>query len=151
MGVRYKNKNSLPSSLSLVWTKVYAHHRLKCYNCVIKGLHEYFIRMVKGNFFVIIAARCLFFVHTREREREREREKKKEREERAKTTDENFVSTKYAKRGKKTSRCYCFSAATREREREIGSETRCIITQFSVRILHCIFVDHHRLLKGDRF
>jgi uncharacterized protein YxeA len=71
--------------------------------------------MVKGNYFVIIAARCLFFVHTRERER------KKEREERAKTTDENFVSTKYAKRGKKTSRCYCFSAATRERE--IGSET----------------------------
>ena len=75
VGVRYKNKNSLPSSLSLVWTKVYAHHRLKCYNCVIKGLHEYFIRMVKGNFFVIIAARCLFFVHTRERERERKKEK----------------------------------------------------------------------------
>ena len=54
-----------------------------CYNCVIKGLHEYFIR-VETCFFVIIAARCLFFVHTRERERERE--KKKEREERAKTT-----------------------------------------------------------------
>jgi uncharacterized protein YxeA len=70
--------------------------------------------MIAGNFFVIIAARCLFFVHTRERERE----KKKEREERAKTTDENFVSTKYVKRGKKTSRCYCFSAATRERERD---------------------------------
>ena len=75
-----------PLSLSF-WTKVYAHHRLKCtcYNCVIKGLHEYFIR-VEICFFVIIAARCLFFVHTREREREREREKKKEREERAKTT-----------------------------------------------------------------
>ena len=75
-----------PLSLSF-WTKVYAHHRLKCtcYNCVIKGLHEYFIR-VETCFFVIIAARCLFFVHTREREREREREKKKEREERAKTT-----------------------------------------------------------------
>ena len=55
-------------------------------------------------------------VYFRPYEREREREKKKEREERAKTTDENFVSTKYAKRGKKTSRCYCFSAATRERE-----------------------------------
>ena len=93
-----------------------------CYNCVIKGLHEYFVR-VETCFFVIIAARCLFFVHTREREREREREKKKEREERAKTTDENFVSTKYAKRGKKTRcRCrYCFSAATRERE--IGSDS----------------------------
>ena len=56
-----------------------------CYSCVIKGLHEYFIT-VETCFFVIIAARCLFFVHTREREREREREKKKEREERAKTT-----------------------------------------------------------------
>ena len=121
VGVRYKNKNSLPSSLSLVWTKVYAHHRLKCYNCVIKGLHEYFIRMVKGNYFVIIAARCLFFVHTREREREREREKERKRRARKNDADENFVSTKYAKRGKKTSRCYCFSAATRERE--IGSET----------------------------
>ena len=45
-----------------------------CYNCVIKGLHEYFIR-VETCFFVIIAARCLFFVHTRERERERKRKK----------------------------------------------------------------------------
>jgi len=49
-----------------------------CYNCVIKGLHEYFIR-VETCFFVIIAARCLFFVHTRERERERERKRKKEK------------------------------------------------------------------------
>ena len=110
-----------PLSLSF-WTKVYAHHRLKCtcYNCVIKGLHEYFIR-VEICFFVIIAARCLFFVHTREREREREREKERNRRARKNDADENFVSTKYAKRGKKTSRCYCFSAATRERE--IGSET----------------------------
>ena len=127
MGGRYKNKNSLPSSLSLVWTKVYAHHRLKCYNCVIKGLHEYFIRVV--SVFLSSSPRVVSSSSIRERERER----KKERDERAKTTDENFVSTKYAKRGKKTSRCYCFSAATREREREIGSETRCIITQFSVR------------------
>ena len=30
VGVRYKNKNSLPLlSLSRFWTKVYAHHRLK--------------------------------------------------------------------------------------------------------------------------
>ena len=128
-----------PLSLSF-WTKVYAHHRLKCtcYNCVIKGLHEYFIR-VEICFFVIIAARCLFFVHTRERERERERKRKKEKS--AQKRDENFVSTKYAKRGKKTSRCYCFSAATREREREIGSETRCIITQFSV-ILRRLLILH---------
>ena len=101
--------------LSLVWTKVYAHHRLKCYNCVIKGLHEYFIGNVT---FFCHHRRALSLLRPYEREREREREKKKEREERAKTTDENFVSTKYAKRGKKTSRCYCFSAATRERERE---------------------------------
>ena len=142
MGVRYKNKNSLPSSLSLVWTKVYAHHRLKCYNCVIKGLHEYFIRMVKGNYFVIIAARCLFFVHTREREREREREKKKEREERAKTTPTKILYLQNTRETwKKTSRCYCFSAATREREREIGSETRCIITQISV-ILRRLLILH---------
>ena len=130
-----------PLSLSF-WTKVYAHHRLKCtcYNCVIKGLHEYFIR-VETCFFVIIAARCLFFVHTRERERERERERKRKKEKSAQKRDENFVSTKYAKRGKKTSRCYCFSAATREREREIGSETRCIITQFSV-ILRRLLILH---------
>ena len=86
MGVRYKNKNSLPSSLSLVLDESRRSSSAQiptCYNCVIKGLHEYFIR-VETCFFVIIAARCLFFVHTRERERERE--KKKEREERAKTT-----------------------------------------------------------------
>ena len=129
MGVRYKNKNSLPSSLSLVWTKVYAHHRLKCYNCVIKGLHEYFIRMVKGNFFVIIAARCLFFVHTREREREKERKR------RARKNDgRKFCIYKIRETWKKNkSLLLLFCRDSREREREIGSETRCIITQFSVR------------------
>ena len=130
MGVRYKNKNSLPSSLSLVLDESRRSSSAQiptCYNCVIKGLHEYFIR-VETCFFVIIAARCLFFVHTREREREKERKRRARKND----ADENFVSTKYAKRGKKTSRCDCFSAATREREREIGSETRCIITQFSV-------------------
>ena len=88
VGVRYKNKNSLPSSLSLVLDESLRSSSAQiptCYSCVIKGLHEYFIT-VETCFFVIIAARCLFFVHTREREREREREKKKEREERAKTT-----------------------------------------------------------------
>jgi hypothetical protein len=86
VGVRYKNKNSLPSSLSLVLDESIRSSSAQiptCYSCVIKGLHEYFIT-VETCFFVIIAARCLFFVHTRERERERE--KKKEREERAKTT-----------------------------------------------------------------
>ena len=141
VGVRYKNKNSLPSSLSLVLDESIRSSSAQiptCYSCVIKGLHEYFIT-VETCFFVIIAARCLFFVHTRERERERERKRKKEKS--AQKRDENFVSTKYAKRGKKTSRCYCFSAATREREREIGSETRCIITQFSV-ILRRLLILH---------
>ena len=39
-------------------------------------LHKQLIRVVSV-FFVIIAARCLFFVHTREREREREKERKR--------------------------------------------------------------------------
>ena len=114
VGVRYKNKNSLPSSLSLVWTKVYAHHRLKCYNCVIKGLHEYFIRMVKGNFFVIIAARCLFFVHTREREREKERKR------RARKNDgRKFCIYKIRETWKKNkSLLLLFCRDSRERERE---------------------------------
>jgi hypothetical protein len=86
--------------------------------------------MIAGNFFVIIAARCLFFVHTRERERERKRKKEKSAQKRRRR---KFCIYKIRETWKKTSRCYCFSAATREREREIGSETRCIITQFSVR------------------
>ena len=68
------------------------------YNCVIKGLHEYFISTIC---FVCHHRRALSLLRPYEREREREREKEEEREERAKTTDENFVSTKYAKRGKK--------------------------------------------------
>ena len=107
-----------PLSLSF-WTKVYAHHRLKCtcYNCVIKGLHEYFIR-VETCFFVIIAARCLFFVHTREREREREREKKKEREERAKTR-RKFCIYKIRETWKKNkSLLLLFCRDSRERERD---------------------------------
>ena len=122
-----------PLSLSF-WTKVYAHHRLKCtcYNCVIKGLHEYFIR-VEICFFVIIAARCLFFVHTREREREREREKKKEREERAKTTPTKILYLQNTRNVEKKQVVATAFLPRLEREREIGSETRCIITQFSVR------------------
>ena len=60
--------------------------------------------------------RCLFFVHTREREREREKEG--EREERAETTDENFVSTKYAKRVKKQGVAATAFLPPLERERE---------------------------------
>ena len=64
-------------------------------------------------FFVIIAARCLFFVHTRERERE----KKKEREERAETTDENFVSKIRETWKKNKSLLLLFCRDSRERER----------------------------------
>jgi len=88
-----------------------------CYNCVIKGLHEYFIR-VETCFFVIIAARCLFFVHTRERERERKRKKEKSAQKRRRRKFCIYKIRETWKRGKKTSRCDCFSAATRERERE---------------------------------
>ena len=133
MGVRYKNKNSLPSSLSLVFGRKYT---------LIIGSNSYMLQLCNQRTpRVLHKGRDLFFCHHRralsllrpyEREREREREKERKRRARKNDADENFVSTKYAKRGKKTSRCDCFSAATREREREIGSETRCIITQFSV-------------------
>ena len=131
VGVRYKNKNSLPSSLSLVWTKVYAHHRLKCYNCVIKGLHEYFIRMVKGNYFVIIAARCLFFVHTRERERERERERKRKKEKSAqKRRRRKFCIYKIRETWKKNkSLLLLFCRDSRERDR-LRNPATYMITQF---------------------
>ena len=151
VGGRYKNKNSLPSSLSLVWTKVYAHHRLKCYNCVIKGLHEYFIGNVT---FFCHHRRALSLLRPYEREREREREREKERKRRARKNDgRKFCIYKIRETWKKNkSLLLLFCRDSRERERERGSETRCIITQFSVRNrLYVIFVDHHRLLKGDRF
>ena len=124
-GVLDTKINSLLLSLSYYGRKYTLIIGSNAYDCVIKGLHEYFI---KNRRIVFLSSSPRVVSSSSIREREREREK---REERAKTTDENFVSTKYAKRGKKTSRCCCcYSAATREREREIGSETRCIITQF---------------------
>jgi len=143
VGVRYKNKNSLPSSLSLVLDESIRSSSAQMY--MLQLCNQRTPR-------VLHKGRDLFFCHhrralsllrpyEREREREREREKKRKKEKSAQKRDENFVSTKYAKRGKKTSRCYCFSAATREREREIGSETRCIITQFSV-ILRRLLILH---------
>ena len=118
-----------PLSLSF-WTKVYAHHRLKCtcYNCVIKGLHEYFIR-VEICFFVIIAARCLFFVHTREREREREREK--ERKRRARKNDgRKFCIYKIRETWKKNkSLLLLFCRDSRERDR-LRNPATYMITQF---------------------
>ena len=101
--------------LSLVWTKVCSHHRLKCVSLCNQRTPRV-LHKKPGSVFLSSSPRV--FSSSSTREREREREKKKEREERAKTTDENFVSTKYAKRGEKTSRCCCFSAATRERERD---------------------------------
>ena len=131
--VRYKNKNSLPSPLSRVDKSIRSSSAQipTCYNCVIKGLHEYFIR-VETCFFVIIAARCLFFVHTRERERERERKRKKEKSAQ-KRRRRKFCIYKIRETWKKNkSLRLLFCRHSREREREIGSETRCIITQFSV-------------------
>ena len=151
VGVRYKNKNSLPSSLSLVLDESLRSSSAQMYMLQLCNQRTPRVLHKGRDLFFCHHRRALSLLRPYEREREREREKERKRRARKNDADENFVSTKYAKRGKKTSRCYCFSAATREREREIGSETRCIITQFSVRILHCIFVDHHRLLKGDRF
>ena len=128
VGVRYKNKNSLPSSLSLVWTKVYAHHRLKCYNCVIKGLHEYFIGNVT---FFCHHRRALSLLRPYERERERERERKKE-----KSAQKRRTKILYLQNTRSVEKKQVVATAflpRLEREREIGSETRCIITQFSVR------------------
>ena len=115
VGVRYKNKNSLPSSLSLVWTKVYAHHRLKCYNCVIKGLHEYFIGNVT---FFCHHRRALSLLRPYEREREREREK--ERKRRARKNDgRKFCIYKIRETWKKNkSLLLLFCRDSRERERE---------------------------------
>ena len=112
-----KIKTLFPSSLSLVLDESIRSSSAQTYMLQLcdqrtpRVLHK----GREGCFFVIIAARCLFFVHTRERERERERERRARKND----ADEKFVSTKYAKRGKKTRcRCrYCFSAATRERER----------------------------------
>jgi hypothetical protein len=87
VGVRYKNKNSLPSSLSLVFGRKYT---------LIIGSNSYMLQLCNQRTpRVLHKGRDLFFCHHRralsllrpyEREREREREKKKEREERAKTT-----------------------------------------------------------------
>ena len=106
-----------PLSLSF-WTKVYAHHRLKCtcYNCVIKGLHEYFIR-VEICFFVIIAARCLFFVHTRERERERKRKKEKSAQKRRRRKFCIYKIRETWKKNKSLRLLFCRHSRERERDR----------------------------------
>ena len=85
VGVRYKNKNSLPSSLSLVFGRKYT---------LIIGSNSYMLQLCNQRTpRVLHKGRDLFFCHHRRAlsllrpyEREREREKKKEREERAKTT-----------------------------------------------------------------
>ena len=99
-------------------------------------LHKQLIRVV--SVFLSSSPRVVSSSSIRERERERKRKKEKSAQKRR---TKILYLQKYAKRGKKTSRCYCFSAATREREREIGSETRCIITQFSV-ILRRLLILH---------
>merc|ERR1711966_389265 len=84
VGVRYKNKNSLPSSLSLVLDESLRSSSAQMY--MLQLCNQRTPR-------VLHKGRDLFFCHHRRAlsllrpyEREREREKKKEREERAKTT-----------------------------------------------------------------
>ena len=149
VGVRYKNKNSLPSSLSLVFGRKYT---------LIIGSNSYMLQLCNQRTpRVLHKGRDLFFCHHRRAlsllrpyEREREREKKKEREERAKTTPTKILYLQNTRNVEKKQVVATAFLPRLEREREIGSETRCIITQFSV-ILRLRFVDHHRLLKGDRF
>ena len=122
-GVRYKNKNSLPSPLSRMDESMLSSSaQNQSYNCVIKGLHEYFISTIC---FVCHHRRALSLLRPYERERERKRRRKR----RARKNDgRKFCIYKIRETWKKTSRCCSFSDATRERE--IGSGTRCIITQF---------------------
>ena len=82
VGVRYKNKNSLPSSLSLVLDESIRSSSAQMY--MLQLCNQRTPR-------VLHKGRDLFFCHHRRalsllRPYEREREKKKEREERAKTT-----------------------------------------------------------------
>ena len=87
-----------------------------CYNCVIKGLHEYFIR-VETCFFVIIAARCLFFVHTRERERERKRKKEKSAQKRRRRKFCIYKIRETWKKNKSLRLLFCRHSRERERDR----------------------------------
>ena len=91
-----------------------------CYSCVIKGLHEYFIT-VETCFFVIIAARCLFFVHTRERERERERKKEKSAQKRRRRKFCIYKIRETWKKNKVSLPLLLF--CRHSREREIGSDS----------------------------
>ena len=81
--------------------------------------------------------------------RERERERKRKKEKSAQKRRTKILYLKYAKRGKKTSRCYCFSAATRERERDRLRNTynHAVLSENS----HCEFVGHHRLTMALDF
>ena len=133
MGVRYKNKNSLPSSLSLVFGRKYT---------LIIGSNSYMLQLCNQRTpRVLHKGRDLFFCHHRralsllrpyERERERERKRKKEKSAQ-KRRRRKFCIYKIRETWKKNkSLRLLFCRHSREREREIGSETRCIITQFSV-------------------
>ena len=121
MGVRYKNKNSLPSSLSLVVGRKFT---------LIIGSNSYVLQLCNQRTpRVLHNGRDLFFCHhrralsllrpyEREREREREREKKKEREERAKTR-RKFCIYKIRETWKKNkSLLLLFCRDSRERERD---------------------------------
>ena len=120
VGVRYKNKNSLPSSLSLVLDESIRSSSAQMY--MLQLCNQRTPR-------VLHKGRDLFFCHhrralsllrpyEREREREREREKKKEREERAKTR-RKFCIYKIRETWKKNkSLLLLFCRDSRERERD---------------------------------
>lgn len=121
VGVRYKNKNSLPSSLSRVDESMLSSSAQNL--CiVIKGLHEHFISTV---FFTSSSPRVVSSSSTREREKERKRRARK-------NDGRKFCIYKIRETWKKNKSLLLLFCRD-SREREIGSETRCIITQFSVR------------------
>ena len=90
-----------------------------CYNCVIKGLHEYFIRVEKGSF-LSSSPRVVSSSSIRERERERERERKRKKEKSAqKRRRRKFCIYKIRETWKKNkSLRLLFCRHSRERERD---------------------------------
>ena len=86
VGVRYKNKNSLPSSLSLVLDESLRSSSAQMYMLQLCNQRTPRVLHKGRDLFFCHHRRALSLLRPYEREREREREKKKEREERAKTT-----------------------------------------------------------------
>ena len=124
-GVLDTKINSLLLSLSYYGRKYTLIIGSNAYDCVIKGLHEYFI---KNRRIVFLSSSPRVVSSSSIREREREREKRRAR----KNDGRKFCIYKIRETWKKNKSLLLllFCRHSREREREIGSETRCIITQF---------------------